>query len=58
MKKLNIIITVLGLMLMTSCEEFLDVKPSNYANPETSITTATDAKVAINGLMRKMTAAD
>ncbi len=58
MKKLNIIITVLGLMLMTSCEEFLDIKPSNYANPETSITTATDAKVAINGLMRKMTAAD
>jgi hypothetical protein len=58
MKKITIILTVLGLMLMTSCEEFLDVKPSNYANPETSIKTATDAKVAINGLMRKMTAAD
>jgi len=42
-------------MLITSCEDFLDVKPSNYAASETSITNAADAKVAINGLMRKMT---
>jgi hypothetical protein len=55
MKKLTIILTVLGLMLITSCEEFLDVKPSNYAASETSITNAADAKVAINGIMRKMT---
>jgi hypothetical protein len=55
MKKITIIITVLGLMLFTSCEEFLDIKPSNYAASETSITNAADAKVAINGLMRKMT---
>lgn len=55
MKKITIIITVLGLMLITSCEEFLDVKPSNYAASETSITNAADAKVAINGIMRKMT---
>jgi len=55
MKKITIILTVLGFMLISSCEDFLDVRPSNYANPETSITTSTDAKVAINGLMRKMT---
>ncbi len=55
MKKITIILTVLGLMLITSCEDFLDVKPSNYAASETSITNAADAKVAINGLMRKMT---
>lgn len=55
MKKLTIILTVLGLMLITSCEDFLDVKPSNYAASETSITNAADAKVAINGIMRKMT---
>ena len=55
MKKITIILTVLGLMLITSCEEFLDVKPSNYAASETSITNAADAEVAINGLMRKMT---
>ena len=58
MKKITIILTVLGLMLITSCEDFLDVKPSNYAASETSITNAADAKVAINGLMRKMAAAD
>jgi starch-binding outer membrane protein, SusD/RagB family len=55
MKKITIILTVLGLMLITSCEDFLDVKPSNYAASETSITNAADAKVAVNGLMRKMT---
>ena len=55
MKKITIILTVLGLMLITSCEDFLDVKPSNYAASETSITNANDAKVAINGLMRGMT---
>lgn len=55
MKKITIILTVLGLMLITSCEDFLDVKPSNNAASETSITNAADAKVAINGLMRKMT---
>lgn len=55
MKKIYIIITVLGLVLFTSCEDFLDVKPSNYAAAETSIKNDADAKVAINGLMRKMT---
>jgi len=55
MKKITIILTVLGLMLITSCEDFLDVKPSTSAASETSITNAADAKVAINGLMRKMT---
>jgi hypothetical protein len=58
MKKITIILTVLGLMLITSCEGFLDVTPSNYAASETSITNANDAKVAINGLMRKMVAAN
>lgn len=55
MKRIYIILTVLGLVLFTSCEDFLDVKPSNYAAAETSIMNDADAKVAINGLMRKMT---
>lgn len=55
MKKINIIITVLGILLLASCEDFLDVTPSNYAAAETSITNANDAEVAINGLMSKMT---
>ncbi len=55
MKKITIILSVLSLMLITSCEEFLDVRPSNYAASDASITNASDAKVAINGLMSKMT---
>lgn len=58
MKKLTIIFSILGLLLVTSCEDFLDVKPSNSAAAETSITNANDAKVVLNGLLRRMTSAD
>ena len=58
MKKINILFAVLSIVLLSSCEGFLDVKPSNSASAETSITTAADAKVAINGLMRKMASSD
>jgi tetratricopeptide (TPR) repeat protein len=54
MKKINLLITVLGIALLSSCEGFLDVKPSNSAAAETSITNANDAKVVMNGLMRKL----
>ena len=54
MKNIKIILTILGIVFLASCEDFLDVKPSNYAAAETSITNANDAKVAINGLMRKI----
>jgi len=58
MKKINILLAVLGIVLLSSCEGFLDVKPSNSTDAETSILTAADAKVAINGLMRKMASSD
>ena len=58
MKKITTIITVLGVLLLASCEDFLNVKPSNYAAAETSIINAADAEVAINGLMRKMTSSN
>jgi hypothetical protein len=58
MKKINIILTILGIILLSSCEDFLDIKPSNSAAAETSITNAADAKVAINGLMSKMTSSN
>ncbi len=58
MKKIQFLLTVLGIVLLSSCEGFLDVTPSNSAAAETSITNANDAKVAINGLMRRMTSAD
>ena len=58
MKKINILLAVLGIVLLSSCEGFLDVKPSNSTDAETSILTAGDAKVVINGLMRKMASSD
>ncbi len=58
MKKINILLTILGIAMLYSCEGFLDVKPSNSAAAETSITTAADASVVINGLMRKMSSSD
>jgi hypothetical protein len=54
MKKIQLLITLLGIALLSSCEGFLDVKPSNSAAAETSITNANDAKVVMNGLMRKL----
>lgn len=58
MKKKNILLAVLGIVLLSSCEGFLDVKPSNSAASETSISNVADAKVAISGLMRKMASSD
>lgn len=55
MRKVNIILALICITLVTSCKSFLDVKPTNSASSEISINTAQDAQVAINGLMRQMT---
>jgi len=55
MKKLyTIILVVLSLFAFTSCNDFLDMKPTNSVDSEGSISTARDAEVAINGLVREM----
>lgn len=55
MKTIKIIITSLLLIALSSCsEDFLDVKPSNSGDSETSIQTPADAKVIMNGLMDRM----
>lgn len=55
MKKISIIfLSVLSLFAFTSCNKFLDMKPSNSTDSEGSISTVTDADVAINGLIRQM----
>ncbi len=46
---------VLALGTLASCDRFLNVEPSNYADSSTSIKTTADAQVMMNGLMRKMT---
>lgn len=58
MKNKYIYIILLGVTLLSSCKGFLDVEPGNSAPAETSITTANDAAVVINGLMRKMASSD
>ncbi len=56
MKRIKILFAIIGIVLLSSsCEGFLDVKPSNSADSGTSITNANDAKVIINGIMRNMT---
>lgn len=54
MKKINILLTALVLIFATSCDSFLDVKPSNQADSESSVQSADDAQIMINGLMSKM----
>lgn len=58
MKKIYLLFTILSAMLLTSCEGFLDVKPSNQGDAATSILTAADAKIALSGIMRKMASSD
>ncbi|NLX41013.1 MAG: RagB/SusD family nutrient uptake outer membrane protein [Bacteroidales bacterium] len=55
MKKINIILSLICVLAISSCEGFLDVTPTNQADSTTSITSAADAQVMINGLMQKMT---
>lgn len=55
MKKIiTILITTLSLFLGSSCDEFLNVKPTDSAAAETAIHTAADAGVIINGVMSAM----
>ncbi len=56
MKKLNIILlAVLGVFALASCEDFLDMQPSNQAESTEAIKTAADAQIMMNGIMSKMT---
>jgi tetratricopeptide (TPR) repeat protein len=56
MRKYNLILAAFLLVGSTACKkDFMDVPPTNYGDAETSIQTAADAKVMINGLMSKMT---
>lgn len=58
MKKVNILLTVLLIIGLSSCSDFLEVEPSNSGDSKTSIQTPADAQVMINGLMRHMTGTD
>lgn len=57
MKKISVLLISLALVL-TSCEGFLDVSPTNQASSAESISTAADAKVMLDGLFNAMTTSD
>lgn len=52
--KYTLITLLAGALALTSCNDFLDMEPSNSSNAENAIRTAQDAQVAINGIMRSM----
>ena len=55
MKKLSIIlIAVLGLFTFSSCDDFLNMTPTNQLESSDAIKTAADAEVFMNGIMTKM----
>ena len=44
-----------GALTFTSCDDFLDMQPTNSANSEGAVGTVADAEVAMNGVMSAMT---
>src|SRR5690606_36440643 len=55
MKTSTIITITAGVLVLSACSGFLDVKPTNSDDAKTAVRTAGDAQVVINGLMRSMT---
>lgn len=49
-----ILIAVLGIFAVSSCDDFLDKKPTNSADSASMIVTANDAQLVLNGVMSKM----
>ena len=45
-------------LVLSSCKDFLDVKPTNQAASETCISNADDAKVMLNGLYNALTSSN
>lgn len=54
MRKINILLAAICVVLISSCSGFLDKKPTNQADSSTNITNSHDAQVMINGVMSKM----
>lgn len=58
MKKLRIILILFVAFGLNSCDDFLDVAPSNSGDSNTAIKTPADAQVMMNGIMRSFTSTD
>lgn len=57
MKKIYFLFTVVlsALWVLSSCDDFLDMQPTNSGNADQAVGTVADAEVAINGVMSAMT---
>jgi len=55
MKNIIKILAISALLGTTSCKDFLEVTPTNSGDASTAVQTANDAKIIINGIMRRMT---
>ena len=55
MKTTKILFAALTALAITSCDDFLNMQPSQSGNADGSVETVTDAEVAINGMMSAMT---
>jgi len=55
MKKILSILTVLSVFILTACNGFLDLQPTNSVLASSSMTTVKEATVAMNGIYNRMT---
>jgi|AGTN01.3.fsa_nt_gi SusD family. len=51
----SIVFVIIGAFSLSSCDDFLNMQPTNSGNASGAIATPADAKVAINGIMSSMT---
>lgn len=58
MKRIHIFLMGLLVVVLPSCKDFLDVKPSNQGDLAIAIQNPADAQVLVNGLMRNLTSSD
>lgn len=53
----NILLSSACILMLASCENFLDMAPTNQADSSTCLTSAHDAEVMLNGLIYNLTSA-
>lgn len=54
----SIVFTLIGVLSFTSCDDFLNMQPTNSGNAAGAIATPADAKISINGIMSSMTSSN
>ena len=54
MKRINILFALFCILALSSCDAFLDKKPTNSGESSSMIKTKNDAQLALNGIMEKM----